>query len=86
MPWPADGAAPLTDSVFPREVLLAYADHGRRQVRHRIETMAEDELDRRCGVDHPHAGKTLRQLLDVNLRHVIEHGGQLRAFVVDRLA
>jgi hypothetical protein len=80
LPWPADGAAPLTDRVFDRETLLRYADHGRRQIRQRIETMDESELDERCGANHPHAGKTLRQLLDVNLHHVREHGGQLLAF------
>ena len=80
-PWPADGAAPLAHRVFDRETLLRYADHGRRQIRRRIETMPEPEFDDVCGPHHPHAGKTLRQLLEVNVRHVEEHGGQLAAFV-----
>ena len=81
MPWPADGAAPLTDRVFSREALLAYADHGRAQVRRRIEEMADDDFDAVCPSNHPHAGKTLRGLLDVNLDHVREHGRQMLDFV-----
>lgn len=80
LPWPADGAAPLADRVFDRSALLRYAEHGRRQVRERIETMPEEEFEQRCEPNHPHAGITLRQLLDVNLRHVIEHGAQLKEF------
>lgn len=81
MAWPSDGAAPLAERPFPREVLLAYADHGRRRVRQRIEEVPEEEFAARCGPNHPHAGKTLRQLLDVNLAHVREHGGQMLEFV-----
>lgn len=86
MQWPADGAAPLTDQVFTRDVLLAYADHGRNRVRQRIETTADAEFDERCAAGHPHAGKTLRELLDVNLAHVIEHGSQMSDFIRDRAA
>lgn len=43
--------------------------------------MAEDELETRCLPNHPHAGKTLRELLAVNLAHVREHGGQMLDFV-----
>jgi hypothetical protein len=81
MPWPADGAAPLADRVFSKEALLAYADYGRHRVRARIESIPEEEFAARCAANHPHAGKTLRQLLDVNLAHVREHGGQMFAFV-----
>lgn len=81
MPWPADGAAPLADRVVSRNDLLAYVDHGRRQVRARIETASDDDFAARCGPRHPHAGKTLRELLDVNLDHVREHGAQLAEFV-----
>ncbi len=51
MQWPADGAAPLADQGFPRAALLAYADHGRRQVRQRIQTAPEGEFDQRCGAN-----------------------------------
>lgn len=81
MAWPADGAAPFAHRVFSREDLLAYAEHGRRQVRERIESMPEEELAARCSSNHPHAGKTLRELLQVNLAHVREHGGQMLEFV-----
>jgi hypothetical protein len=81
LPWPADGAAPLADRVFSRDDLLAYAAHGRSRVRQRVETMPAAELDTRCPPGHPHAGKTLRELLDVNLAHVREHGTQLLEFV-----
>ena len=86
MAWPADGAAPLPDRVFARDALLAYADHGRRRVRERIMTLAEDEFEAYCPPDHPHAGKTLRELLDVNLAHVLEHGAQMLDFVHTRSA
>ena len=81
MRWPADGAAPLTDRVFDRATLLRYLDHGRRRVRERIEEMSDAELATPLPSNHPHAGNTLRQLLDVNLAHVREHGGQMLAFV-----
>ena len=81
MAWPEDGAAPLPGPAFDRKALLAYADHGRRQVRQRIETIPDEALDARCQPGHPHAGKTLRELLDVNLAHVREHGGQMLQFV-----
>ncbi len=84
MDWPADGAAPLTEQIFSRDTLLAYAEHGRRRVRERIETLADAEFDERCPAGHPHAGKTLRELLDVNLEHVIEHGSQMSDFIRDR--
>ena len=80
LPWPADGAAPLTDVVFDRETLLRYADHGRAKVLERIGSVTDDELGERCGPNHPHAGRTLRELLGVNLAHVREHGGQLLEF------
>jgi hypothetical protein len=84
LPWPADGAAPLPEGSFSREALLRYAEHGRNQIRERIESMPEAEFQDACGPHHPHAGKTLLELLDVNLEHVIEHGGQMAGFVRDR--
>jgi hypothetical protein len=77
----ADGAAPLAAPVFPREVLLRYLDYGRCKVRDTIAAVTDDELQALCPPWHPHRGKTLEQLLDVNLRHVREHGGDLLAFV-----
>ena len=81
MPWPADGAAPLPGRAFGRDVLLRYAVHGRARVHESVAQASDAAFDgERCPADHPHAGKTLAQLLDVNLRHVQEHGQQLLAF------
>ena len=80
LPWPADGAAPLPGPPFAREALLRYADHGRRGIHTVLATTSEEDLARRCGSGHPHAGKTLAELLEGNLAHVVEHGGQLLAF------
>lgn len=81
MPWPADGAAPLCDRPISRDALLRYVDHGRRQVRQQLETLPDAALAERCGAGHPHAGKTLHELLLVNLAHVREHGGQMQEFL-----
>lgn len=77
----ADGAAPLPAPVFPRAALLRYLDHGRRKVRGSIANVTEEELQALCPPWHPHRGKSLEQLLDVNLRHVRQHGGDLLAFL-----
>jgi hypothetical protein len=77
----ADGAAPLPAPVFPRDVLLRYVEHGRGKIRDTIAAVTDDELQVLCPSWHPHRGKTLEQLLAVNLRHVREHGGDLLAFV-----
>jgi hypothetical protein len=85
MPWPADGAAPLHPrAVFPRQVLLRYLDHGRTKLRRRLAGLTHDELEAVCPPGHPHAGKTLRQLLEVNLNHVRGHGGDIAAFLRQR--
>jgi hypothetical protein len=81
MEWPEDGAAPLPGPAISRESLLAYAGHGRRRVRHSIETMTEDDFEARCPAGHPRAGQTVRELLETNLAHVREHGRQLADFV-----
>lgn len=80
LPWPADGAAPLCDRVFRRDVLLTYLDHGRAKMRRQLAKLTEEQLAAVCPQGHPHGGKTLLQLLHVNLDHVVEHGGQLAEF------
>ncbi len=82
MDWAADGAAPLPGWVFPKEVLLRYLEHGRRRVRERLASVSETEMAGTCPDGHPHAGKTLSQLVQVNLDHVREHSGQIRAFLI----
>jgi DinB superfamily len=79
--WPADDAAPVPGHPFPREDLIRYLDHGRRQLRGRLASVSQEELTTPLPAGHPHAGKTLRQLLDVNLNHVREHGKDLADFV-----
>ncbi len=78
----ADGAAliPLLP-VYPREVLLEYLDYARRRVRQVVRNVADDALRVTCPQGHPHSGKTLRQLLEINLAHVRGHGGELLGFV-----
>jgi hypothetical protein len=75
------GAARFPDHVYPRELLLRYLDHGRARAREVIASLADEDLAKRCPRHHPHAGKTLAQLLDVNLEHIREHGGQIAAAV-----
>jgi hypothetical protein len=78
LPFPAaDGAAPLPGQAIGRDVLLRYLDWGRAQLRERIGTV---DMATPVGSHHPHAGKTLAQLYQVNLDHLREHGGQLLAF------
>jgi hypothetical protein len=78
LPFPAaDGAASIRGPAVSRDVLLRYLDFGRRQLHERIGTV---DLTERIPTRHPHAGKTLAQLYEVNLAHVREHGGQLLTF------
>ncbi len=75
------GTAKFPDPVYPRELLLRYLDYGRDRARDVISSLTPEQLAERCPPHHPHAGKTLRELLDVNLSHIREHGGQIAAFV-----
>jgi hypothetical protein len=77
----ADGAAPLPHPTYDREVLLRYLDYGRRRLHERLASVTDQELASKCPPGHPPAGKTLLELLEVNLQHVREHGGDLLAFV-----
>ena len=78
LPFPAaDGAAPLPGPAFSRDVLLRYLDHGRAQLRERIATV---DVSSPVAARHPHGGKTMGELYQVNLDHIREHGGQLLAF------
>lgn len=78
LPFPApDGAAPLPGPAISRDVLLRFLDFGREQLHARI-----GRVDMAAAVsrNHPHAGKTLAELYEVNLDHLREHGAQLLAF------
>lgn len=78
------GTAKFPDGVYPRELLIKYLDHGRAQARDVISSLTDEELAKRCPPHHPHAGKTLAELLQVNLAHIREHGGQIRDFIAGR--
>lgn len=83
----ADGAVPVpVRPCYPREVLLAYLNHGRDRVLERIAKATTADLAAACPRGHPHHGKSLRQLLEVNLDHVREHGGQMTAFLEGRVS
>ena len=78
LPFPAaDGAAPLPGPALSRDVLLRFLAFGREQLHERISTV---DMAAPVSNSHPHAGKTLAQLYEVNLEHVREHGAQLLAF------
>jgi DinB family protein len=71
----------LPNHVYRRELLLQYLDYGRARARRVISSLTDDDLAKTCGPKHPHAGKTLEQLLQINLAHLREHGGQIRGFL-----
>lgn len=74
----------LPHHVYGRQLLLQYLDYGRARARRVISSLTEEDLAKTCGPYHPQAGKTLEQLLQINLAHLREHGGQIRRFVADR--
>ena len=75
------GAARFPDGPYSKEVLLKYLDYGRDRARKIIPAITDEEAKSVCPDWHPHAGKTLSELLRVNLAHVTEHGGQIHEFV-----
>ena len=75
------GAARFPDSVYPRELLLRYLDHGRTRMRDVLSSSTDEDLKKTCPQYHPHAGKTFEQLVHVNLAHVREHGEQIDSLV-----
>lgn len=82
LPFPAaDGAAPLPGPAISREVLLRFLEFGREQLHARISTV---DMAAAVSKGHPHAGKTLAGLYQVNLHHLCEHGAQLLAFATSR--
>lgn len=75
------GAARFPDGPYPKEVLLMSLDYGRDRARKVILALTDKEAKAVCPDWHPHAGKTLSELLQVNLAHIREHGGQIFEFV-----
>ena len=78
-PFTENWTLKLPNHVYRRELLLQYLDYGR--ARRVISSLTDDDLAKTCGPKHPHAGKTLGQLLQINLAHLREHGGQIRRFL-----
>jgi hypothetical protein len=74
----------LPDRAYRRELLLQYLDYGRARARRVISSLTDADLAKTCGPYHPQAGKTLEQLLQINLAHLREHGGQIRRFLAER--
>ena len=82
LPFPApDGAAPLPGPAISRDVLLRFLDFGQEQLHARIGAV---DMAAMVSQRHPHAGKTLAELYDVNLEHLREHGTQLLSFAKSR--
>lgn len=82
LPFPAaDGAAPLPGPAMSRDVLLRFLAYGRDQLHARISAV---DMGAAVSTHHPHAGKTLAELYEVNLDHLREHGGELLAFATTR--
>ena len=82
-PFNEDWTLRLPDQVYPRELLLRYLEYGRARAHRVISSLSEEDLAKKCSPYHPHAGKTLAQLLQINLEHLREHGGQIRTFLDD---
>jgi len=83
-PFNEDWTLRLPESVYQRGLLLRYLDYGRRRARQIISALTEDDLAATCPRHHPHEGKTLAALLQVNLAHLREHAGQIRQFLAER--
>jgi hypothetical protein len=84
MAWAQDGAAPVVEWVFSKEVLLRYLDHGRRSVVECLTAATGSDLAERCPAGHPRAGSSLLELLRINVLHVREHGDSVRGFLVEQ--
>lgn len=74
-----DPAGVLPERVYDRAELLAYIDHCLRKNRTVIDEMTEDQAQRLCSF--PWGEVPFAELLLDNMRHVQEHGAQLRMFL-----
>lgn len=80
LPFPAaDGAAPIPTEVVDRDVLLRYLAHGRTKVATTLATATDAQLAALAPDYHPWAGTPFEQLLEVNLRHLVEHGTSMES-------
>ena len=65
--------------IYTREELLHYLDHCRRRCRETIDAMSDQEAYRSCRF--PWGELPFAELQLYSLRHVQEHGAQLRMFL-----
>jgi hypothetical protein len=80
------GAARFPNIHYTPEQLLEYVRYCRSRARQVLRSLTERQLRSRTPAWHPHAGKTFKALLNVNLTHVREHSQQLADFVASRPA
>lgn len=74
-----DPAGVLPDRVYERAELLAYLDHCLQKSHAVIDAMTEEQAQRLCCF--PWGELSFAELLLDNMRHVQEHGAQLRMFL-----
>jgi hypothetical protein len=65
--------------IYTREELLGYLDYCRRRCQETIGTLSTEQANRLCRF--PWGELTFAELLLYSLRHVQEHGAQLRLFL-----
>ncbi len=74
-----DPAGVLPPRVYTREELLGYLEHCRRKCQETISALTNEQAYRLCRF--PWGELPFAELLLDNLRHVQEHGAQLRMFL-----
>lgn len=76
-----DGAVAIPTRVYAQSEVLAYLAHGRAKAVTIIPALTEADTKLLIPNDHPWGGQTYNTLLRVNLKHVKEHGSQVRLFL-----
>jgi hypothetical protein len=74
-----DPAGLLPPRVYAQAEMLGYIDHCRQKCRAILETLTDEQAQRACRF--PWGEVTYAALLLDNMRHVQEHGAQLRLFL-----
>ncbi len=74
-----DPAGVLPDQIYTRAVLLGYLDHCREKSRAIIQELTDEQAQRK--VRFPWLELPFGELFLYNMRHVQEHGAQLRMFL-----
>jgi hypothetical protein len=72
-------AGEVLPRIYSREELLGYLEHCRRRCRETVGTLSTEQANRLCRF--PWGELPFAELLLYNLRHVQEHGSQLRMFL-----